>query len=56
MDSEIGKALGHQPTAASYDKVGLSVRYMGAREFGKFWDAEIARFALAIKASGAAKD
>ena len=56
LDSEIGKALGHQPTAASYDKVGLSVRYMGAREFGKFWDAEIARFALAIKASGAAKD
>ena len=56
IDTEIRKALAHQPTAASYDKVGVSVRYMGASEFGKFWDTEIARFALAIKASGAAKD
>lgn len=56
VDAEIGKALAHQPTAASYDKVGLNVRYMNARDFGKFWDAEIGRFALAIKASGAAKD
>ena len=53
---EIGKALGHAPTAAAYDKVGLIVSYMGAADFGKFWDAEIGRFALAIKASGAAKD
>ena len=56
LDAEIGKALTHQPTAAAYDKVGLIVRYMGASDFGKFWDAEIVRFALAIKASGAVKD
>ncbi|MFM9971361.1 MAG: tripartite tricarboxylate transporter substrate-binding protein [Burkholderiales bacterium] len=56
LDAEIGKALAHPPTAASYDKVGLILRYRGASEFGKFWDAEIARFALAIKVSGAAKD
>ncbi len=56
VDAEIRRALAHPPTAAAYDKVGLNVRYMGAGEFGKFWDAEIARFALAIKASGAAKD
>jgi hypothetical protein len=29
---------------------------MGAAEFGKFWDAEIAKFALAIKHSGAVKE
>ena len=56
LDAEIKKALAYPATAAAYDKVGLNVRYMGAADFGKFWDAEIARFALAIKASGAAKD
>ena len=56
LDTEIRKALAHQPTVASYEKVGVTVRYMGASEFGKFWDAEIGRFALAIKASGAVKD
>jgi tripartite-type tricarboxylate transporter receptor subunit TctC len=56
LDAEIGRALAHPPTAASYDKMGLNVRYMNASEFGKFWDAEIARYALAIKVSGAAKD
>ena len=56
LETEIRRALEHPPTAAAYEKVGLNVRPMGANEFGKFWDAEIARFALAIKASGAAKD
>jgi tripartite-type tricarboxylate transporter receptor subunit TctC len=56
LDTEIGRALAHAPTAASYDKLGLIVRPMGAADFGRFWDAEIARFALAIKASGASKN
>jgi tripartite-type tricarboxylate transporter receptor subunit TctC len=56
LDTEIRKALAYPATAASYEKVGLNVRYMSAGEFGKFWDAEIGRFALAIKASGAVKD
>jgi tripartite-type tricarboxylate transporter receptor subunit TctC len=56
LDTEIGRALAHPPTAASYDKVGLIVRHMGAADFGRFWDAEIGRFGLAIKVSGAQKD
>ncbi|MSQ51455.1 MAG: tripartite tricarboxylate transporter substrate binding protein [Betaproteobacteria bacterium] len=56
LDNEIRKALEHKPTATAYDKVGLNLRYLGASEFGRFWDAEIGRFALAIKVSGAAKD
>ena len=56
IDGEIRKALAHPPTAASYENVGLNVRYMNAGDFGKFWDAEIGRFALAIKVSGAVKD
>ncbi len=56
LEAEIRKALEHKPTAASYDKVGLNLRHLGANEFGRFWDAEIGRFALAIKVSGAVKD
>ncbi|MCC6473092.1 MAG: tripartite tricarboxylate transporter substrate binding protein [Burkholderiales bacterium] len=56
LDSEIGKALAHEPTAALYDKAGLTVRYQNAAGFGRFWDEEIQRFALAIKVSGAQKN
>ena len=56
LDSEIAKALQHGPTASAYDKAGLTVRHMNAAEFGRFWDDEIRRFALAIKVSGAQKD
>jgi hypothetical protein len=43
-------------TPAAYEKAGLAVRFMGAAEFGRFWDAEIAKFALAIRHSGAVKE
>jgi tripartite-type tricarboxylate transporter receptor subunit TctC len=56
LEAEIGKALAQPETAAAYEKAGLTVRFMGAAEFGKFWDAEIAKFALAIKHSGAVKE
>jgi tripartite-type tricarboxylate transporter receptor subunit TctC len=56
LDSEIGKALADPATASSYAKVGLIVRYLNAAGFGKFWDDEIKRAALAIKISGASKD
>src|SRR5947208_4778397 len=56
LEAEIGKALAQAATAAAYEKAGLTVRFMGAAGFGKFWDAEIAKFALAIKHSGAVKE
>ncbi len=56
LEAEIGRALARAETAAAYEKTGLTVRFMGAAEFGKFWDAEIAKFALAIKHSGAVKE
>ena len=56
LEAEIGKALAQAETAAAFEKVGLTVRFMGAAEFGRFWDAEIAKFALAIKHSGAVKE
>ena len=56
LEAEIGKALAQPETAAAYERAGLTVRFMGAAEFGKFWNAEIEKFALAIKHSGAAKE
>lgn len=56
LEEEIGKALAQAETAAAFEKVGLTVRFMGAAEFGRFWDAEIAKFALAIRHSGAVKE
>ena len=56
LETEIGRALARAGTAAAYEKAGLTVRFMGAAEFGKFWDAEIAKFALAIRYSGAVKE
>ena len=40
-------------TAARYERAGLTVHFLGAQAFGDFWDAEIERFALAVKVSGA---
>jgi tripartite-type tricarboxylate transporter receptor subunit TctC len=56
LEAEIGRALAQAETAATYEKAGLTVRFMGTAEFGKFWDAEIAKFALAIRHSGAVKE
>ena len=56
LEAEIKKALSQPQVVAAYENAGLTVRFMGAAEFGKFWDAEIAKFALAIKHSGAVKE
>ena len=56
LESEIRRALLQPQVVAAYENAGLTVRFMGATEFGKFWDAEIAKFALAIRHSGAVKE
>src|SRR5712691_6712743 len=56
LESEIRRALSQPQVMAAYENAGLTVRFMGAAEFGKFWDAEIAKFALAIRHSGAVKE
>jgi len=56
LESEIRRALSQPQVVAAYENAGLTVRFMGAAEFGKFWDAEIAKFALAIRHSGAVKE
>ena len=56
LEAEIRNALARPETVAAYENAGLTVRFMGAAEFGRFWDAEIAKFALAIRYSGAVKE
>ena len=54
LESEIRRALENPQTAATYEKAGLPVHYLDAKDFGAFWDREIEKFALAVKYSGAA--
>jgi len=53
LESEIRRALADPQTAARYERAGLTVHFLGAQAFGAFWDAEIEKFALAVKHSGA---
>ncbi|HEY6865573.1 MAG TPA: tripartite tricarboxylate transporter substrate binding protein [Burkholderiales bacterium] len=54
LESVIGRALEDPRAAATFEKAGLPVRFLGAKDFGAFWDREIDKFALAVKHSGAA--
>jgi tripartite-type tricarboxylate transporter receptor subunit TctC len=54
LESEIGRALEDPQTAATYEKAGLPLHFLGAKDFGAFWDREIEKFAIAVKHSGAA--
>jgi tripartite-type tricarboxylate transporter receptor subunit TctC len=53
LETEIRRALEHAQTAAAYEKAGLPLHFLGAKDFGAFWDAEIEKFAIAVRHSGA---
>lgn len=53
LETEIRRALEHPQTAAAYEKAGLPLHFLGAKDFGAFWDAEIEKFAIAVRHSGA---
>jgi len=53
LETEIRRALADSQVASLYERVGLTVHFLGAQAFGAFWDAEIEKFALAVKHSGA---
>jgi tripartite-type tricarboxylate transporter receptor subunit TctC len=53
LESEIRRALENAQTASAYEKAGLTLHFLGAKDFGAFWDAEIEKFALAVRHSGA---
>jgi tripartite-type tricarboxylate transporter receptor subunit TctC len=56
LSMEIKKALTVPEVITMFERQGMTVRYLDAREFSNFIDAEIAKFALAVKYSGAEVD
>jgi tripartite-type tricarboxylate transporter receptor subunit TctC len=56
LESELRRILAMPDVLAAFDKFGMNVHFAPAREFGAFFDAEIARWALAVKYSGAQAD
>ena len=53
LETEIRRALENAQTASAYENAGLTLHFLGAQAFGAFWDAEIEKFAIAVKHSGA---
>ena len=56
LEAETGKALADPQVALLLQRQGMALRFLGAKEFGAFLDAEIAKYAVAVKYSGAAVD
>ena len=54
LEAEIRKTLADTEVAALLERQGMALRFLGAKDFGAFLDAEIAKFAIAVKYSGAA--
>ncbi len=56
LEAEIGKAIAIPEVASLLERQGMARHFIGAKEFGAFIDTEIAKFAVAVKYSGAAVD
>ena len=56
LESELRRILAMPDVLAAFDKLGMNVRFAPAREFGAFLDAEIARWGVAVRYSGARAD
>ena len=56
LEAELRRILSDRELIAAFEKPGMTVSFAGAREFGEFLDAEIRRWAVAVKHSGAQAD
>jgi len=56
LEAELRRILSDRELIASFEKPGMTASFAGAREFGEFLDAEIRRWAVAVKHSGAQAD
>ena len=56
LESEIRRILAMPDVRAAFEKYGMNLHFAGAREFGAYLDAEIARWGVAVKYSGAQAD
>ena len=56
LEAELRRILSERELIAAFEKPGMTVSFAGAREFARFLDEEIARWAIAVKHSGAQAD
>ena len=56
LSAEIERILALPEVAEAYSRIGMSIHYLDAARFSAFIDAEVGRFALAVKVSGASKN
>jgi len=56
LEAAARKALANPEVASLLQRQGMALRFLGAKEFGAFLDTEIAKFADAVKYSGATVD
>ena len=56
LEAELRRILSDRETIAAFEKPGMTVSFAGAQEFAEFLDAEIRRWAVAVRHSGAQAD
>ena len=54
--NELRTVVSQPETVAAFEKLGMSVHYLGSREFADYYDREIKRWASAVEFSGARPD
>ena len=54
--AELHTVVSQPETVAAFEKLGMSVHYLGPREFADYYDREIKRWASAVEFSGARPD
>ena len=47
--AELPKILSDRETIAAFEKTGMTMKFAGAREFARFLDEGIARWAVAVR-------
>ncbi len=56
LEAELRTILSDRELIAAFEKPGMTASFAGAREFAEFFEAEIRRWAVAVKHSGAQAD
>jgi len=56
LSGELQAVVALPEVVAAFEKLGMSVRFLGAREFAGYYDREIKRWAAAVRYSGAQPD
>ena len=56
LAAELQAVVAQPEVVSAFEKLGMSVRYLGVRDFADYYDREIKRWAAAVRFSGAQPD